>query len=427
MKKQIFGFVVLLLAASLVWGCAGLGGAPETESIVIGVPTALGSIEGADALRAVELAVEEINAQGGVDVGGELRPFEVVSIDTREHEAGIPVHDALAAVEKLILEQEPDAILVGAFRSEILLASMDLIAEHKIPYITSIAMTPAFQQQVVENYDDYKYMFRNCLNAAYLVRYLSQTMNFVGEEFGLDRAYILTQDVLWANGTGAGVQAWFEENGWTVVGNDAYPIGSTDFSTSLTKAQEGGAQVIVPIFDMPQAGILVKQARTMQLPALLVGFISPMAPGNAWEVFEGDVQGMVNFLFEVGPMPVSAVPKSVEFYEAYGEKYGEEQQLKLSGHGPGPAYDSVYILKDAIERAGSVEPDALVEALEATDIQGVVGRIQFGEDHQAVYGIDPGETAIGAAFQWVEPGVRVPVFPEVAAEGEIQLPESMGE
>ncbi len=425
MKRSIFIQLVFVLIGSLLASCAKAQPETTAEPIVIGVPTALGSIEGADALRAVEMAVEEINAAGGVDVGGEKRPFKVVSIDTREHEAGIPVPDALAAVEKLILEDKPDAILVGAFRSEVLMASMDLIADNKLPYITTIGMTPAFQQKIMEDKAKYKYLFRSGLNAIYLVQYLAQTMDFAGKNFGLNKAYIVTQDVLWATGTGKGLEGWFNEHGWEVVGNDAYPTGATDFSSSLSKAQEGGAQVIVPIFDMPEAGILVKQARSMQLPALVAGFISPVAPGNAWDVFEGDIDGMVNFIFEIGPLQVSQVQKSVEFNNNYAEKYGDEARVKLSGHGPGPSYDSVYILKDAIERAGTLDPDALVTALEATNMDGVVGHIHFGEDHQAVYGLDPAADSIGAAFQWVAPGKRVPVFPEVAAEGEIVLPDSM--
>lgn len=451
MKRIILALLALILIAGLMAGCGSAQPAQEQpaeeqpaqeqvaeeqpaeeqpaeeqmgEPIVIGVPTALGSIEGADALKIVEMAAEEINAQGGVSVGDEKRPFKVVSIDTREHEAGIPIHDALAAVEKLILEEEPDAILVGAFRSEVLMASMDLIAKHKVPYITSIAMTPAFQAKVAEDYDSYKYMFRNGNNAIFFVGYIVQTMNHLGQEFGFNKAYILHQDVLWATGTAKGVEGWFKENGWEVVGVDAYPTGATDFSSSLTKAREGGAQVIVPVFDMPESGILLKQARTMQLPALVAGFISPAAAENAWDVFEGELDGMITFSVEVGPLPVQAVPKSAEFNENYGKKYGDEQRAKLSGHGPAPAYDSVYILADAIERAGTLDPDALVKALEETDLEGAVGRIKFSEDHQVVYGADPNETAMGAAFQWVA-GKRIPVFPEVVAEGEIQLPESM--
>ncbi len=99
------------------------------DPIVIGVPTALGSIEGRDGWMAVQMAVDEINAKGGVQVGKTKHKIEVYSIDTREHEPGIPVQDALTAAEKLILEKKPHAIALGNFRSEVLLSSMDLISK----------------------------------------------------------------------------------------------------------------------------------------------------------------------------------------------------------------------------------------------------------------------------------------------------------
>ena len=418
-------FASFIVAIFVIFLTSPIPLAKAAEPIVIGVPTALGSIEGADAWRCVQMAVEEINAKGGVSVGGVKRPLKAYSIDTREHEPGIPVHDALTAVEKLILEKKPHAIVVGAFRSEVLLASMDLIAKYKLPYICSIAMTPAFQKKIVENYDKYKYMFRTCLNAVYLVKYLGGVMGFLNKEFGFNKAYIVVQDVLWAKATGGGLQKGLEKQGWEVVGFDPYPTGATEFSPTLIKARAQKAQVIVPIFDMPQSGILLKQTRSMKAPALLCGFISPVAPGSAWDVFEGEVEGMVNFLFEIGPIPVKAVPKSVAYNAGYGKRWGEDTRIKLSGHGPGPSYDSVYVLADAIERAGNLEPDPLISALEKTDLTGVVGRIKFAKDHQVVYGVDPKETAIGCAFQWRKPGVRVPVFPEVVAEGKIELPPHM--
>jgi len=375
MKKGGILFALVALFSFIL-----AGGVNAAEPIVLGVPTALGSIEGKDGWMAVQMAVEEINAKGGVLVGGKRRPLKAYSIDTREHEPGIPVHDALTAVEKLILEKKPHAIVLGAFRSEILLASMDLIAKYKLPYICSIAMTPVFQKKILQNYDQYKYMFRNCLNAVYLVKYLGQVMGFIGKEFGFNRAYLIVQDTLWAKATGKGLQKWYEKNGWQLMGFDAYPLGATDFSSSLIKVRAKKAQVVVPIFDMPQSGILLKQARSMKVPALLCGFISPVAPGNAWQVFEGEVEGMVNFLFEIGPIPVKAVPKSVAFNRNFGKRWGEEARIRLSGHGPGPAYDAVYIMADAIERAGSLDPDAIVKALEKTDMMGVVGRIRFAKD-----------------------------------------------
>jgi len=421
-------FVLVLAVAIILTGCGGQKKdttVVEVKPIILGVPTALGTIEGADSLRAVELAVKEINANGGVTVGGEKRPLKIESIDTRESEPGLPVHDALAAIERLITDKKPHALVVSSFRSEVLLSSMDLIGQYKVPNIITIAMTTEFEKKLQTDYDKYKYNFRMGLTSGYLVQYLSNIMEHIGDELGFKKVYIINQDVLWAEGTAGGVAKWFEANGWEVVGKDSYPTGASDFSSSLTKARQGGAQVIMPVFDMPQAGILLKQAKSMRVPALMAGFISPAASASAWNTFDGEVEGLVNFIFEIGPIPVKAVPQSVSFFENYGKEFGADRQSKLSGHGPGPSYDAVYVLVDAIERANSLDADAIVDALKKTDTKGVIGRIKFNENHQVIYGFDPAETAIGAAFQWRAPGVRIPVFPGIAAESKIELPDYM--
>jgi branched-chain amino acid transport system substrate-binding protein len=424
-KKGLLTFALLVLAIFISFPFVASAQLKPGDPIVIGVPTALGSIEGRDGWMAIQMAVEEINAKGGVQVGATKHLMRAYSIDTREHEPGIPVHDALTAAEKLILEKKPHVIALGNFRSEVLLASMDLMSKYKLPYICSIAMTPLFQKKIADEYDKYKYCFRNCLNSPYLAMYMTEVMGFIRKQFGFSKAYIIVQDTLWAQGTGKGVDKWCKENAWEVAGFDAYALGSSDFSPSLIKVRAQKAQVIVTFFDMPQSGILLKQARAMQIPALLAGFISPVAPENAWDVFEKEVEGMVNMQFEIGPVPVKAVPKSVAFNENFGKRWGKDARMKLSGHGPGPSYDSVYMFANAIERAKTVEPDAVVSALEKTDMTGVVGRIRFSKDHQVVYGVDPKETALGCGFQWKKPGTRVVVFPEAVAEGKIELPPYM--
>jgi branched-chain amino acid transport system substrate-binding protein len=426
MKKGIFfSFMLFVLAIFISFPYTASAQLKPGEPIVLGVPTALGSIEGRDGWMAIQMARDEINAKGGVQVGKTKHKIEVYSIDTREHEPGIPVQDALTAAEKLILEKKPHAIVLGNFRSEVLLSTMDLISKYKLPYICCIAMTPLMQKKVSEEYDKYKYIFRNCLNAPYLAMYLGGVMGFIKKEFNFNKAYIIVQDTLWAQATGKGLDKWYKENGWEVAGFDAYALGSSDFSPSLMKVRAQNAQVIVPIFDMPQSGILLKQARAMQIPALPAGFISPIACENAWQVFEGEVDGFINMVYEVGPIPVKAVPKSVAFNENFGKKWGKDARMKLSGHGPGPSYDAVYIMANAFERAKTVEPEAVVKALEQTDMQGAIGRIKFGKDHQAVFGYDPKETAVGCGFQWQKPGKRVVVFAEGFAEGKIQLPPYM--
>jgi branched-chain amino acid transport system substrate-binding protein len=410
-----------LLALSLLLGAAacskGAGGREDT--VVLGVPTALGSIEGQDSLRAAQLAATEVNAAGGVEVGGRKRKLEIVSIDTRESEAGVPVNDALAAMEKLVDEKKPAAIVVGAFRSEVLLAAMDMVARFKLPYLCTIGMSPDFEKRIAADYPKYKYAFRLGLSAPYLVGHMAKTVDFIRRKFGYDKVYFVHQDVAWAKGTAGGVAKLAQAGGWTVVGSDAYPTGSRDFSSSMTKAKAAGAQLIVPVFDMPESGVLVKQARSMKVPALVLGFISPAAPGNAWATFDGEIDGLVNFVFEAGPIPLKT-PRSMQFIDAYAKAYGDEARLKLSGHGPGPSYDAVHVLADAIRRAGSLDPDALVAALEKTDAEGAIGKIAFNKNHQVVYGEDPKAAAASLAFQW-RAGKRVVVYPESAAESQIEV------
>jgi branched-chain amino acid transport system substrate-binding protein len=394
--------------------------ASAAEPIVLGVPTALGTIEGQDSLRAAQLAVKEINDAGGVQVGREKRKLEIVSIDTREAEAGVPVNDALAAMEKLVSEKRPAAIVVGAFRSEVLVSAMDMVAKMKIPYLCTIGMSPVFDQKIAADYAKYKYLFRLSLSAPFLVGNMAKTMAFLKQKYGFDKVYFVHQDVAWAKGTVGGLSKVTEAAGWKVVGSDAYPTGSRDFSASLTKAKAAGAQVLVPVFDMPESGVLVKQVRSMKVPALVSGFISPAAPGTAWNTFKGDIDGLVNFLFEPGAIPLPTA-RSKAFTENYGKAYGAEAREKLSGHGPGPSYDSVYVLAKAIERAGTLDADAVVAQLEKTDMEGAVGRIVFNKTHSVPYSDDPKAGGASLAFQWRK-GKRIVVFPESIAEGQIELP-----
>jgi branched-chain amino acid transport system substrate-binding protein len=85
----------------------------------------------------------------------------------------------------------------------------------------------------------------------------------------------------------------------------------------------------------------------------------------------------------------------------------------------------VYILAEAIERAGSLDPDAIVAEVAKTDRMGVIGKTKYDKGHQVVYGMDPNETAVGVVFQWTDKGQRNIVFPESMAEAKIQLPPGL--
>ena len=272
MEKRFVLFAALL-SLVFAWGVP-VKHALASEPIILGVPTSLGFLEGKEGMACLNMAVDEINEAGGVDVGGTQRLFKVVSIDARGAEPGVPVADVIRAHKKLILEDKANFIVFGSFRSECAIACMDTVSQYKIPMILGTAMSPGMDKKVKTDYDKYKYTFRTCLNAVYLIKYLGGTMAYLNKQFGFNKVFIMNQDVAWARKTGdLMIKLVFDKMGWEVVGRQAYPTGASDFSSALMKARASKAQVILPIFDMPQGGILVKQWKTMKVPALIAGFI----------------------------------------------------------------------------------------------------------------------------------------------------------
>ena len=152
MKTRTFGFLFFLFAACLI--ILASGHAMAQKPIVIGAPLSTAFLYGWDAERGIKLAVEEINAAGGVQVGKEKRPFKVEVIDTRDLEPGVPVSEALMAVEKLILEKKADFMIGGPVRSEAALAAMDLLSKYKkVSILTTGVLTPAYHARVEKEYD----------------------------------------------------------------------------------------------------------------------------------------------------------------------------------------------------------------------------------------------------------------------------------
>jgi branched-chain amino acid transport system substrate-binding protein len=111
----------------------------------------------------------------------------------------------------------------------------------------------------------------------------------------------------------------------------------------------------------------------------------------------------------------------MKFYDAYTKKW----KIEPEGLGSSSSYMAVYTLKDAIERAKSIDSGKVVEALEQTDLMGVYGRIRFNpKNHQVIPAVDPKEGAVGTILQW-QAGKRIVVYPKSIATGEILLPPWM--
>lgn len=419
-NKHLF-FAIVLVMVVLGASVALIAQKP----IVIGAPLATAFLYGWDAERGIKLAVDEINAAGGVKVGNEKRPFQVEVIDTRDLEPGVPVSEALLALEKLILEKKADFIVGGPVRSEAALAAMPLLSKHKkVSILSTGALTPKYNEMIAQNPEKFKYCYRISGEAKWMVMgELVPCLEEIGKNFGLNKLVIMVQDVAHARAGGELLAKVMEKKGWTVLGAPVvFPTGTTDFSMGLLDAKKKEAQVIIIWMDMPESAILLKQWHDMKVPALPFGVIISAAeqPGF-WQATEGKGEYCLANVVNAGNVPSAATPWTMKFYDAYTKKYGVEPE----GYGTSSSYMAVYAIKDAIERAGSIDSDKVADALKTTDIQGVYGRIRFDpKTNQVIPSLDPAEGAVGSVFQW-QAGKRVTVFPPKIATGKMLLPPWM--
>jgi len=421
MKKRIFLLAVILMTlwASVVFA------QPKTEvakPIILGFPVPLGFEAGRSNQRGINLAVDEINSAGGVNVGGKKRPFKVNAVDSRDIEPGIPVSDVLLVIEKLILDAKVDFIIAGPARTEASLPTMDLQYKYKVISLNCMSLSPAVGAKVAKDYDKYKYFFSMTNKSNSLIMNdLSPSIQDIGKKFGINKAFIILQDVAHARIGGEIMEKVLKEGGWEIVGREIYPTGTTDFSSGLLKARAAGRSILFLWGEMPEFTILMKQWHDMKIPTLPIGMVVFFSDPGLWKATEGKCAYIMSDSVSAGNVPSKATPWTMKFVEAYKKRWGMEPEF----HGTAESYMAPYVLKDAIERAGTLDTENLIKALEQTDLIGVYGRMRFDpKTHVLIYSIDPKEGAVGTVFQWQD-GKRVAIYPPSIRMGEVKLPPWM--
>jgi branched-chain amino acid transport system substrate-binding protein len=300
---------------------------------------------------------------------------------------------------------------------------MDIEGKYKIvSIVTTGVLTPLYSKRVKEEYNKLKYCFRIHGEAGELVKEIMACLNEIKQKYGLNKVFIMVQDVAHARGGGEILAKVAAKAGWTIDGTEVYPTGTTDFSMGLLKAKKAGSQILNIWMDMPESSILLKQWYELQIPALPFGSTLAAAeqPGF-WKATDGKGEYTLCNVVNAGNAPSNATPWTMKFYDAYTKMWGVEPE----GLGSSSSYMAVYVLKDAIERANSIDSDKVVTALEQTDMMGVYGRIRFDpKSHQIIPALDPKEGAVGSIIQW-QAGKRIVVFPKSIATGDIELPPWM--
>ncbi|MCL6596595.1 MAG: ABC transporter substrate-binding protein [Firmicutes bacterium] len=230
-------------------------------------------------------------------------------------------------------------------------------------------------------------------------------------------------------------RGWYQAFGGFMLkaGWDAYkhsqefglaPLDTTDFTPLIREWMAAGCDTLWANCPANFFGIMWRQANTLGFKPKLV-FASRAAlfyqDIKAWG---GDLPNGITCETWWGPWVTDAkgigdtTPQSL--IDRWTKASGEPVHAML-----GLDYAYIQVIADAIERAGKLDSDAVVDALEKTDMMGVYGRIRFNpKNHQIIPSVDPNEGAVGTIFQW-QAGKRVVVFPPKIAMGEIKLPPWM--
>jgi len=308
---------------------------------------------GQDTDKAARLAVEQLNAAGGV-LG---RKFKIVTFDTRGDGA-----EAANAVTRLIDVENSTAIL-GEVASSLSLQGAPIAQRRKVPMVSPSSTNPKVTQVG-------DYIFRVC----YIDPFQGKVMAlFARRTLKLDKVAIL-KDVKndYSIGLADAFQKAFVAAGGTIAAEQSYSAGDTDFSAQVTAIKSSGAQAIwVPGYYAEVGAI----ART----AARLGVKVPLLGGDGWdapELFTIGGDALNGSYFSNHFAPDQASPLAQKFVADFKAKYGQEP-TGLGALG----YDGVMVIADAIRRAGSTAPAALRDALATTKAyEAVTGKITMDKD-----------------------------------------------
>jgi urea transport system substrate-binding protein len=376
-----------LLAAA---ACTTLLAAPAlaAEPIKIGVPVGLSganSVVAPSVVQSAQLAVEEINAKGGV-LGRQLA-LEVA--DDASGAAG-----AQKAFDSLVFQKKVD-VLISMETSAARNAALPIVARGKVPYIYT---------SFYEGKSCSPFMY---VNAWVPEQQVPPIVDYFNKEKGAKKFFLIGSDYAFGRGMLAFTKAYIEKTGGKVVGEEYLPMDGSDWTSVISKLKSAAPDALIT----STAGGAPNVTLTKQLRAAGVAL-----PYGNLAVDEGTAKGMgtdaegiyLSASYVTGID--SAANKS--FLAAMQTKFGAE--LKTPNDLSVPEYEAVYAFKAAAEKAGSTEQAKVLKALGEVSVEGPRGKIDMSKQHHAPLTMylgqvqADGSVKVIKSFPNVDPGAQCP-------------------
>lgn len=374
MKKILKWGMALLMAGALV-GCgssdsaapaanatAAAGGAAAAASgntFTLGLICPLSgssAVSGQILKNATEMAVNEINAAGGIN--GEIQ-IVMAEVD----DEGVPA-TSVTAMQKLVEQDKVNAV-IGAQASSCTLANMEITKAAKIPQITPASSNVA----VTQSGNDFIYQM-----TATDELHMRNVMKYMAEEKGAKTFGILYESSDFGTGGYKIATNICGDFNLEMVDSEVYNAGDTDFSVVLGKLQQANPDFFIFWGYHTEVAMICKQMQqyNISFPAIGQGYNSPELTNLGGAAVEGI---MISTAFDAA----NPDEKVQEFDKKYTELYGEGYDQNAP-----QSYDAVYVIKDAVERCIADGKDykdgeVLNEYIESTTWDGVTGVTTFDE------------------------------------------------
>ncbi|HHV37996.1 MAG TPA: ABC transporter substrate-binding protein [Tepidimicrobium sp.] len=369
MKRSLFIIFSLVLVLSLVAGCGSSpagGGTGDSDTIRVGLNYELSgevATYGSNLTDGIELAVEEINAAGGV-LGKQI---ELVKVDNKSEDS------EAANVSARLATRENVIALLGPATSGNTKAAIPAATQNKIPLISASATADDITIDADGNVREY--VFKTCYSDSFQGVIMAE---FAVQDLESKNAAILgdtTSD--YAKGLAKAFKETYEGAGGTIIAEEAYQASETDFKAVLTNLKGMDPDVLFVPGYYEEVGLIIRQAREMGFDVPILGADGYESP-KLIEIAGKDTLNDVYYSSHYSPM--DDAKEVVSFKESFEEKYNKEADA-FNALG----YDLAYFLKDALERAGEADTEKLREALAATEeFSGVTGSFSMDEFHNPV-------------------------------------------
>ena len=420
----------LLMAAGMF---TGLSAQAAKDPVIVGYIGSFDSDSGKSTIRGAEIAIEELNAAGGV-LGG--RPIKLVKADTRED-----VTEGIKAYEYLAETAKVDFVISGSI-DDVSLGWLPRMAEYRIPTLDTWTSYVGIIDMVISEYDKYKMYFMNvACDYALATLYVDFGKDVLADKMGWKTTVVLQEDTAFGGGVFELVdQMLAPEAGIKIIDHIVYDTNTVDFAPIFNKAVKSKPDFLYLISSV-RSQVPSSQYVKLQVPVPMTG-INVAAFGKDFWNDTGQMGGGTSTLSPIPSVGFDMDDRTKAFVDKYEAKYGNSRPIFPHFNGFN-AYYGMYNAFNAAERAGGFAPlDAWVTEMENEDMKiykdGELwlrygfwkpGEIEPRTNREYTHNIkfditqplDDGAPSM-VVIQWYEDGSTAVVYPEKYANGEFSVP-----